>query len=635
MTRKKADKEPPDLIRKPSSYKTVKTSLKSILRDYDTYNPLLNDVVLRCNYIVTEAYQFIRLYCLDKFKRNEPMPTLDEKFILYCIKATGTRDNRGRRAENETLQTELEDFYTREFQPLLAHKDKHDLRNFTYLLPYLATQMHTGLHNNLKEHFVTRLLRFINKTASAYEEGLTKDEVKKERKLLKDALFGNDEPVPNRYSKWAHEHRKHILPSTWDVSLPYDVKVSPVKYLPHSFYMNSILEAQGFKLFQPMSLRSNIVPHYITLDTACLINLFAEKGSKGALLKQVKENQLQVWNRIFNLDNRIFRQRNYKFNFTMQTDGVGVSLLFIHKNYNGRKSCPCCSTDDSYPFYYIEDLHKNHLESLQEKNIVGADPGKYNLLYMTDGNGNKLRYTAFQRRTESMAKRNHRILLTEKQKNEIIEKETTLSDQNSKTVDYEKFKTYLKSKNQLNQQLRSFYEKELYRKMKWRQFVYTQKSEDRFLNRIGETFGRDAIIAYGDWSRTTQMKHFMPTKGVGLRKLIAKRFQTVSINEFRTSKLCCKCHGKLCHLQVKKDEKNKNVFRCLVCNGCASSESKQTIFVTRDLNSANNIRQLALSWLNERKRPDVFNRTLGLTITSSEEKVGQSVDFTVGQATDQ
>jgi hypothetical protein len=121
------------------------------------------------------------------------------------------------------------------------HSEKHDLRNFTYLLPYLATQMHTGLYNNLKEHFLTRLLRFINKTVSEYEEGLTKDEVKKERKLLKDALFVN-ETVPERYAKWGEEHRKNMLPSSWEVSLPYDVKVHPDKYLTHSFYINSVLE---------------------------------------------------------------------------------------------------------------------------------------------------------------------------------------------------------------------------------------------------------------------------------------------------------------------------------------------------------------------------------------------------------
>ena len=42
-------------------------------------------------------------------------------------------------------------------------------------------------------------------------------------------------------------------------------------------------------------------------------------------------------------------------------------------------------------------------------------------------------------------------------------------------------------------------------------------------------------MAYGDWSRSTQMKGHCPTKGVGLRRLIAKRFDTVLIDEFNTS----------------------------------------------------------------------------------------------------
>ena len=286
---------------------------------------------------------------------------------------------------------------------------------------------------------------------------------------------------------------------------------------------------------------------------------------------------------------------------------------------------------------YVEDLSANELNKLKNANIIGADPGKYNLIYMADKDGNKLRYTAFQRRTESLAKRNHRILLREKNKHQIIQLETELSECNSKTVDYQRFKDYLVAKNNLNHQVLEFYEQELFRKMKWRQVVYTKKSEDRFLNKISNIYGEEAVIAYGDWSRKTQMKHFVPTKGVGLRKLIHKRFQTISIKEFRTSKLCSCCHKELCHLQVKKQntETKKKVFRCLVCHECASSESKQPTFVTRDLNSALNIHNLARLWIEEvSERPSVFSRTEGLTSTSnSEGKVGQSVDFTVGNAT--
>jgi hypothetical protein len=90
-------------------------------------------------------------------------------------------------------------------------------------------------------------------------------------------------------------------------------------------------------------------------------------------------------------------------------------------------------------------------------------------------------------------------------------------------------------------------------------------------------------------------------------------------------------------MHVQKDNKTKKLFRCLVCKGCVSSESEKTAFITRDLNSAINILNLAHQWVHFQTRPSVFSRTEGLASTSvantMEEKAGQSVDFTVGQAT--
>ena len=124
------------------------------------------------------------------------------------------------------------------------------------------------------------------------------------------------------------------------------------------------------------------------------------------------------------------------------------------------------------------------------------------MVYMSDGTS-KLRYNAFQRRSESLAKRNGKILQTEKIKHGIHSFESVLSEKNSKTFDIERFKAYLLAKNKLNTQVRLFYEGSLLRKLKWRQFVYGKKSEDRFLNKMSDAFGSDAVIAYGDWSRTS------------------------------------------------------------------------------------------------------------------------------------
>jgi len=55
------------------------------------------------------------------------------------------------------------------------------------------------------------------------------------------------------------------------------------------------LNRQIIKLFQPLSLRKNNVPKYITLDTASLINLFTTTKEKGKLLQNLKEIQCSVW----------------------------------------------------------------------------------------------------------------------------------------------------------------------------------------------------------------------------------------------------------------------------------------------------------------------------------------------------
>ena len=201
------------------------------------------------------------------------------------------------------------------------------------------------------------------------------------------------------------------------------------------------------------------------------------------------------------------------------------------------------------------------------------------------------------------AKTNQRILLIERKRNGIIEKETQLSFQNSKTIVYEKFKIYLVEKDKLNKETTEFYKKEVWRKMKFRQYSYGKKSIDTFLNKIKETFGENILIGYGNWSRSSQMKHFMPTMNKGLRKLIHRKYDTITINECNTSKKCCDCNR---DLEYYKDKEGKKVFRLLVCSNCVSCENKKIVFRTRDANSSINIMKLANCWIETQERPLCF-----------------------------
>ena len=585
-----------------SAYKTFKIPLKTILLNRDTTQPVINHLVFEMNDLVIHTYQFIRLYVLDKYTKNQPLPNIDETFILYCIKTLGTRDNRGKKGKDTELLELLDAFYKTEYQPLLNH-EKTNLKNTTFLLPYLATQIHTSLHNNFQEHFIQHFLRFINKTTNQITE---------DKSILfqfKNKCLSLEE-TDIIFDDWKNIHLPNILPTEIKKSIHYDIKVRPFEYLKGMLYMNSVLEKQENKLFQPLPLRNNIIPKHIILDTASIINLFCpekdkdgNKTKKGELLSNVKDNQTEIWCNFLDMKKKIFKNKHYQFHNQIQTDGISCCLLFIRKDLKDKKWGSRVPVLQEQDFHTIEDLSKEQLDTLKDRNIVGCDPGKHSLVYMMDKKGNKLEYTASQRKIESYGKRNQRILLQEKKKHKIIEKETRLSIQNSKSVNYDKFKMYLVEKDKLNKETIEFYKKEVWRKMKFRQYSYGKKSIDTFLNKIKETFGENILIGYGNWSRSSQMKYTMPTMNKGLRKLIHKKYDTITINEFYTSQKCCECRKDLKHY---KDKNGGEIYRLFTCSNCVSCENKNIVFRTRDKNSAINILNLTECWIHNQTRPVEF-----------------------------
>jgi len=392
------------------------------------------------------------------------------------------------------------------------------------------------------------------------------------------------------------------------------------------------LNGQIIKLFQPLSLRSSCIPKYITLDTATLINLFAEKGTKGNLLKKVSENQEQVWLTHFKMNKKIFTSKDYVFNYTLQTDGVGVSLLFKHKTLVDKKyGSKVKEVDNSIP--YIDDCSEGQLEILKTKKIITADPGKLYLLYMMDDEGNELKYSCKQRDTESLAKRNRRIKLTNKKRSvlnhqlntscpDIIACETELSSYLSNTVNIQLFKDYIKKKHEINLKVKSYYEAELNRKINWRTKVYRQKSEDKFLHRIETQFGskEEIVVCIGDWSaKQGSCIKGASTMGVGLKRLVKKRYTTLLLDEYNTSKKCCHCWKDISNITIDGSKK----FRLLGCKHCRNDKEEHIgspedepksmfqsyRFFTRDKNSCLNMLGIVKHMIyNKNKRPTEFIR---------------------------
>jgi hypothetical protein len=605
-----------------SKFKTIKTTLKNVLLKHSEVQPLVTDLVFEMNDLVIHTYQFIRLYILYCFHNHLEFNVFDDKFtfIKYCIKTLGIKSNSGRKSKDTQLLDTLQEFYTKEYQPLLNH-NKTSLVNKSHLINILAEQIHVCISNNIQENFIQHFLRFINKTT----DGITNN--KKELFEFKHQLLMLEE-TNEKFTIWKLTHLQHILPTNINKSIYYDVKTRQFEYLKGMLYMNSILENQENKLFQPLPLRNNIIPKNIKFDSACIAELFCpESEKKGEVLKKITKFQDMLWSSLLNMKHRLFKNKHYTFHNEITTDGISCSLLFIRKDCKGEENKNKKINSEDFEYISIEELDTQQLENLKPKNIVGLDPGKHSLVYMMDGQGNKLQYTAPQRKKESMAKRNQIILQREKKNNKINEYENVLSLQNSKSVNYNSFKSYLVEKDRLNKQTIEFYKKEVWRKMKFRQYSYGNKSIDTFLNNIEKTFGENILICYGNWSRSSQMKHFMPTMNKGLRKLIHKRYDTITINECNTSKKCCDCFQDLKHYRNKE---NKEEFRLLVCSNCVSCENKKIVFRTRDANSSINIMNLGKCWIYKQQRPSEFC-ILSFTISNKKEemeKVRPSVDFT-------
>ena len=672
MSRKKKTKDPDKPPENPKGvdftnhkipFKSIRTSLKSIIKDSDTQKKI-NELVIRINDIVIDTYQFIKLYVLKKLNNNNELPTIDITFIKYCITSLGTRDNRGKKIVDTPLLQEIQQFYSTDFQPINNHQ-KYQLNNLSFTLPYVCSSIEVSIKNNIKEHFIKRLSKFISIFGGNYYEehysGELTDRNTKEYKKEKNSLLYKvkkciieNKPleIPTIMNGWYNTIKDKITPSNIEKSMAYDCKANPYKYVSISYYLNCEFEKYNdsiykeielwkkkvdkarkedtkkkyndkikelnckiIKLFQLMSLRNSCVPKYLFIDSATLVNVIGDTGNKGELLEELKTNRNKIWNTYFNMNKSVFKVKDYNFNYTLITDGIGCSLHFKHKNYKESKK-ENANNFESNDLYYIDDLSDEQIEEFKNKKIVTADPGKKYLLYMIDNENKVLKYSSGQRSIESLNTRNRRIKETnKKQHQEIIDAETELSKYNCKTNNYEKFKEFIKEKYKCNKIIKKYYEEEINRKLNWRTKTYRQSSEDKFLNNIEKTYGHknDILVCIGDWSNKNTIKGLGSTMGIGLKRLVSKKYNTVLLDEYNTSKLCCNCHKE----NDNKVINSKSLFRLLTCKHCSDGSSENLInpslkcskFLNRDMNSCLNMQFIVKSYLTEnRKRPKEFTR---------------------------
>jgi hypothetical protein len=415
----------------------VKTSLKSILKDFNNNFIIINNLVKEANECVIRTYQFIRLYFLHCYYNNLEFIEINKDNVLYFMRALAIRDNRGAHSKNTELEDKLNIFYEKEFNPLI-NKPKFIFTNKSYLNAYIAEHIATAFNNNIKEHFITRFRHFLNIIEPNIKFDTNKtDELIKERKriynLVKNSILNDDinEKCPKEYIKFALKIRNIYLPSDYEKSFYYDCKkdCNFSYYLNQTIKMNEKIEKYNDiidkkiiniqcnkksqikkrrefqtmkkKLFQVIPLRTSNIPSYIEFDKAFINAFFKEKG-KSIYNKDMDE--IEIWSRILNMEHKIFKNQhknNYRMS-SLSTDGIGVSIIFKKVGITKNK---CNNNHIEHNDFYLEDLKNDDLEILKNKKLVCLDPGKKGLL---DEDRNNLNYNTIQRRKESLRKRNNK-----------------------------------------------------------------------------------------------------------------------------------------------------------------------------------------------------------------------------------
>ena len=346
------NKEPPD------KYRCIKIPITSILYNNENNIDILNtleNAIIRTNAITTKTYHLLRLWILDKYHSNQTIPEINEDTVSMCIKSV-IKPSSGQKPKGNNALLLLE------FQKLNFFS-LEDGVNLSSILDYYSTTMITSIENNIKMRFFDYVKRFVNSYFKhLYQEQIKNKEFKKqlykEINVVKNDIINNTLTCDEKYHNWLREFRYKIVPEHFEISMYYDIKVYPYKYLKHMIFMCLELEKIERKSFQFFPLQTNAIPRHIQLDTKALVELYVdttkhkklldvwitkekliEKGknkgkpknkTKRDLYDCLEQNKEFIWDKFFNITQT---KKNYVFDYTIITDGYATSLRFLHNNY--------------------------------------------------------------------------------------------------------------------------------------------------------------------------------------------------------------------------------------------------------------------------------------------------------------
>jgi len=309
--------------------KTNKDNFKNILKD-NSILPIINDLVNRTNKIVIHSYQFLKLFLIHLYDNNQIFPIIDKEYLCDIFKVLTIRKcgSGGYTYENSPDQLrKLIDFYNNVYSKTISNNEIIYYDKLSYILGYEAIDMITNINNNIQEHFIEHLYKYVhivfdikNKSDEITKNNKDK-QVRKElhkqlydeiSKVKKDLISFEEFKSDIKYHNWIKEERIKLFPnktSFQENNIFYELKSNTQYFLGSMFYISNTLEKineikfkneeKQIRLFNVLPLRTNIISKNILIDTCGLIsNFLGTEATTGYLNNYKKQNlYFELWNR--------------------------------------------------------------------------------------------------------------------------------------------------------------------------------------------------------------------------------------------------------------------------------------------------------------------------------------------------
>ena len=599
-------KKPPDYKNNDieDSFKAVKMTLNTICTN-DLLKIRINEFVLNANKIMFESYCLSNLHIIKLINQNKQIPILNQCFFQHCSQMVSYQYKRKNNLPDDLELLDTFKLYN-SCRPEGFQSGFRD--NFGAIINYISKDMYIATTNHLVLNFYNRLRKFIR---TKYD--LTGEQA---YKLIKEIY--SDEKYSGRniiIQKWK-DKLNNTPPTAFNVKKnPSFILYAYNDILNYFNEHNSEIKNKEIRVFSLLPNKNSFTMSNITIDKSVLKDIIMSFEENNIIDDEVISsiyNQKSNDRKKATIDDpklhwkQLFQIKNIKeFSGMIKTDGNSVSILYEKertKIIKKKKNLKGVSSSEDKD-YDVSNINLNDFDS-----ISAYDPGFRNMCVGTNS------YEKKENDIIECSSNNYyhdcKVNISNQKKKIIYKRNTFVTDffkemPSKKTNNMNSYIEYIiYSLTGLTKCLKFHLEKP-FRKLKFTSYIYKQKTINELCKKItGKNHINDkkrVLVGFGNWSsqKDSIIRGHRRGPVVSLKRELKRWCKLKLVDEYCTSKLCCRCDSETEKVSYGKVKVN-SVLRCKN-NECG-------IVIDRDVNGCKNIFKIFICALDGKVRPEAYCR---------------------------